>query len=363
MRKALSNNKLQLDVLDGLRGLAVLIVFLSHISNEGMPLFTFTDFSGTGKSGVFLFFILSSFLLTRPFVSADARDFNKDFFMSYFFRRFTRIYPLYFLYLLLGLVTTMISIIIFKLDRPMGVPFVLSPADFFEHLLLMQGWGVTWSVVVEFHYYLILPILALTHSVILKNKWHLSLLLTITLIMASQLFWPPLDSTNNDTRLGPYLPIFFMGALLAVFFHEWQKKKLTENKKIILVVDVLGVLAILLLVFTIPSVSTYILGRKIPFDYYHRQFTLFGVLWSMVVFSCVAGSGLLRKPFEISILRYLGHISFSVYLLHVITLKLVQKAASGLPMQGWIVLALTIAVSHMTYVLVERPASKIKWPH
>jgi len=361
MHKALSDNKFQLDVLDGLRGLAVLIVFLSHISNEGVPLFAFADFSGTGKSGVFLFFILSSFLLTRPFVHANTGAFNKNFFMNYFIRRFTRIYPLYFLYLLLGLVTTAMSTSIFKSDRPMGVPFAMSPTDFCEHLLLMQGWGVTWSVVVEFHYYLILPVLAIIHAVILKNKWHLSLILTTILIIVSQLLWPPSDSMNNDTRLGPYFPIFFIGALLAVFFHEWQKRKLSENKNLVHMVDVLGILAILLLVFTIPSVSTYIMGKEVPFDYYHRQFTLFGTLWAMLVFSCVAGSGLLRKPFELSILRYLGHISFSVYLLHVVVLKLVQKAVPGLPMQGWIVLALTITVSHVTYTLIERPISKIKW--
>ena len=53
----ISDNKLQINSLDGLRGLAVLAVFLSHTSNKGIFLIPNADFSGIGKSGVFLFFV------------------------------------------------------------------------------------------------------------------------------------------------------------------------------------------------------------------------------------------------------------------------------------------------------------------
>ena len=66
--RGLFDNKFQLDSLDGLRGLAALMVFLSHTSNEGIYFSSSFNFSGIGKSGVFLFFVLSSFLLTYPFV-------------------------------------------------------------------------------------------------------------------------------------------------------------------------------------------------------------------------------------------------------------------------------------------------------
>ena len=52
-----------LDALDGLRGLAVLVVIGSHLSNVGM--LPRPGLSGTGKSGVYLFFVLSAYLLTR----------------------------------------------------------------------------------------------------------------------------------------------------------------------------------------------------------------------------------------------------------------------------------------------------------
>jgi peptidoglycan/LPS O-acetylase OafA/YrhL len=51
--------KIHFSALNGLRGFAVLIVFFSHISNDNMHIFPNLDFSGIGKSGVYLFFILS----------------------------------------------------------------------------------------------------------------------------------------------------------------------------------------------------------------------------------------------------------------------------------------------------------------
>ena len=61
------NRTFQHDVLDGVRGLAVLLVILSHLANKDILLFEGLKYSGngSGKVGVYLFFVLSSFLLTR----------------------------------------------------------------------------------------------------------------------------------------------------------------------------------------------------------------------------------------------------------------------------------------------------------
>ena len=52
------NKKDHFKALDGLRGLAVLLVVLSHASLHNVYLFPGLDFSGMGKPGVFLFFVL-----------------------------------------------------------------------------------------------------------------------------------------------------------------------------------------------------------------------------------------------------------------------------------------------------------------
>ncbi len=359
--RELSNKEFQIDSLDGLRGLAVLIVFLSHTSLGGTYLLPFANFSGIGKSGVYLFFVLSSFLLTLPFVKKGEAAKNKCFLLNYSLRRFFRIYPLYFCYLLLGLITTLVLWKIIGSEKPVGIPFTLSFNGFLRHLLLIQGEGVTWSIPVEFHYYFILPLLALTYSVVIKNKLLLSVALTLVLIIVCQWFWPQSGALANDIRLRPYLPIFFMGSLLTVIYHRWQESSLSRNRKIALVVELSGMGAMITLICMTPSVFSHIMGKEVPFDFFHKQFILTGFLWSVVVFSCIAGFGVLRKIFEHPFLRYLGFISFSIYLLHVIAVAVVERVAPEIPMRGWIMLALTIVVSHVSWTLIEKPTSRIRF--
>ncbi|MBK9055180.1 MAG: acyltransferase [Chloroflexi bacterium] len=77
-----------MDSLDGLRGLAVLLVILGHTSNREAYFFPGANFAGMGKSGVFLFFILSSFLLTYPFLEKGEEARSKNFLLNYAIRRF-----------------------------------------------------------------------------------------------------------------------------------------------------------------------------------------------------------------------------------------------------------------------------------
>jgi peptidoglycan/LPS O-acetylase OafA/YrhL len=85
--------------LDGLRGLAVLLVLVGHsaIAFTGVPAFDWID--GYTSLGVQLFFVLSGFLITR--ILLDAKD-RPHYFRNFFARRSLRIYPLY--YALLGFV-------------------------------------------------------------------------------------------------------------------------------------------------------------------------------------------------------------------------------------------------------------------
>ena len=276
--RELSNRKFQMDSLDGLRGLAVLIVFLSHTSNRSIHLLPYADFSGIGKSGVYLFFLLSSFLLTYPFVAKGRSAFRKDFLINYSVRRVFRIYPLYLVYLLLGVVTTVLLWRLIGHDKPVGVPFVLSGSEFVQHLLLSEGKGVTWSILVEFHFYFVLPILAFIFSVALGNRLVSSVVFTTLLVIATQMIWPEADALRNDSRLGPY---------------NWRNGSLHENKVAIWLVELMGLISVVFLVAIIPSVATVLHGSHIPYNHYHNQFILYGVLWLFVVFASINGSGVL----------------------------------------------------------------------
>ena len=101
-----NNNNVRIPALDGVRGLAVLLVFFNHlILASGIDkdfwwdrqVFKLADASWLG---VDLFFVLSGFLITGiPFNSKGS---NK-YFRSFYGRRILRIFPLYYGYLILAL--------------------------------------------------------------------------------------------------------------------------------------------------------------------------------------------------------------------------------------------------------------------
>ena len=359
--KKLPRRKFQINSLDGLRGLAILLVFLSHTSNEEVYFLPFANLSGVGKSGVFLFFVLSSFLLTLQFIRNLEKGININYLINYFFRRFWRIYPIYILFLSFALITSLTLWKILNWEQPSGIPFILSISEFYQQLILAEGRGVTWSILVEFRYYFILPVIALTYFVIFKNKLFPSAILTTILIIISQVFYPPSESIANDPRLGPYLPIFLIGSLLALTFHQWNQSPLKNNQQVGLALDLLGLIALSILTYLTPAVSSFILGKEVGFDYYHKQFLLYACLWSMVLFSCVAGSGVLRDFFEIGFLRYMGFISFSFYLVHTIVLHpLIFLQIPDISLRPWIILGIVTAISHLSWMLIEKPTSKVR---
>jgi peptidoglycan/LPS O-acetylase OafA/YrhL len=81
--------------MDGARGLAVLIVFLSHSSGRQQALTSFLQFQGIGHIGVYLFFVLSGYLLADHLFHEYALKGNISI-QKFLIRRCCRILPLYY---------------------------------------------------------------------------------------------------------------------------------------------------------------------------------------------------------------------------------------------------------------------------
>jgi peptidoglycan/LPS O-acetylase OafA/YrhL len=357
--RELSEPSSQLDELDGLRGLAALIVFLSHTSNVGVRLFPHVDASGTGKTGVYLFFVLSAFLLTTPFLQAAADRAAAGRLTSYFTRRFWRIYPLYSGYLLVALIVTLACPASLPTVKSIGVPYPLSPGGFVDQLLLRRSTGVTWSILVECRYYLVLPVVAFAFSKISKSRVLVSLVLVATLIALAEIVWPKGAMRPNDSRLGPYLATFLLGSWMAVVHHDWQRRGLDADPRATAAVEACGLVAVIVLISLTPSVASWLVGRRIPVDHFHKESLWLGLLWSAVLLAAVHGRGGLRAALRMRWLRYIGFISFSVYLLHVVVIDVMLRVGPKAAYRGWIMLALTVAVSHAAWLLIERPTSRL----
>ncbi|MGA3182303.1 MAG: acyltransferase, partial [Verrucomicrobiota bacterium] len=101
LQKSDQTDQTHLPVLDGIRGLAILLVLVSHISErfkfDGHLLGSAKKIAFAGRTGVDLFFVLSGFLITG--ILWDAKE-NTHYFRNFYARRTVRIFPIYYVTLL-----------------------------------------------------------------------------------------------------------------------------------------------------------------------------------------------------------------------------------------------------------------------
>jgi peptidoglycan/LPS O-acetylase OafA/YrhL len=357
MKRSISDNQLQLDALDGLRGFAALIVIFSHTSNASMYFLPFLDARGIGKSGVFLFFLLSSFLLSRALILKGSSAFSLPSINHYAQRRFFRIYPLYTLYLLAALVSTALISSFFNREN-IGIPFSLTLSEFFNHIILTQGKGVTWSIAVEFKFYFVLPLLIFI-SQFFKSKLGLisEVVFLLFLVFITQLVSPQYESLTNDARLLPYMCIFILGVLLAVIQCHIESGIMNKNSFKALVP--LSYFSVLLLLFMTPSGGSLILG-DLSNNYFHKSFIQYALLWSVILLSIINFDTKLTTFFKGRALCFYGSLSFSIYLFHPIFIAIAKKLGVDSYISAWFVLISSTMISYLFFRFFELPVSKLK---
>jgi len=337
--------------LDGLRGLAVLFVIASHLSLAGMDIIPGLSLAGIGKVGVWLFFTLSSFLLTSQFISGVRNLYSIENWRIYFMRRVLRIYPLYTFVLLVGL--------IFKGSDYFNVTGV---HDFILRLFLIQAKGVEWSILVEFRFYIVLPVIILIINSLERvlgsktgHKW-----IVIALLVSSIALADVTRPSINLTSLRPYLSTFLMGVMAAyttVIFDE-QLNALSKNIKIIL--DLIALSVLVIIISLSPSIYGMIVGRVIPLDHFHGRLTEFSFLWSLVILACLYGAGLMRAILSLIGFRLIGSLSYGIYLWHPHIIKYVENTTELQSIyKACAVLILVFIISNITFFLIEKPFMKV----
>jgi len=207
----------------------------------------------------------------------------------------------------------------------------------------------------------VLPIAALVFTVPLRNRLLPAALLTVGLIAVSEYLWPQSRAENNDPGLGQYLPIFLLGSFLAVLHHHWRQRAWHENQMLKWLLETLGFGSLAVVILLMPSVKSFVTGAELDPSELHTAYLLYACLWSILLFACLNGRGFLRRCFESPALRYLGFISFSFYLLQDIFIEELPQSVRSLPAAAWLILLATVAASHISYALIERPFSRIKY--
>ena len=340
-----------ISALNGMRGFAALLVICSHTSLREMYFLPNIDLSGIGKSGVFLFFILSSFLLIRQFNFNGRSSFSPIALALYFKKRFFRIFPFYTLYLALAFLSTLALSLVGIQER--GIPFELSYVEFIKHIFLLEGKGVTWSIAVEFKFYFFLPVISF---LIFKVRAYDCLFpyFFIGLLMLCFVFlFPQYESLENDSRLFPYFQVFLFGALLA----ELQHKKSGLSSIGIISTQLLSLLGIAGLIIQVPSV--YSMFVQVEADYFSKNFFQQSLCWFSIMYCVLNSKGILTKFFEIRILQIFGALSFSIYLIHPIMIGVIAHANVEPVFSAWLVLLLSFITSYLSYKFIELPGMRL----
>jgi len=355
--------------LNGLRFIAAFLVIIHHIE-QIKSRFKIENYWGEGgiafigiigKLGVVLFFVLSGFLITYLLL-AEEHSFKKINIRQFYMRRILRIWPLYFLIIVLAFFV-LPNFEIFTYPG-FGKDIIYSNllwklllyAIFFPNLVITL-FGIvpyashTWSIGTEEQFYLIWPVL-----IKYLKKYRILLMLTIIVTYLAFKFFlqtsfanylPYKDVISSFWNTFP-IDCMAIGGLYSILL--FQKSKLL---KYLLRND--------LFYFSICLVTLFMIkGVYIP--YIHYEF--YSVLFGLIILNFSANNKI-KISLENKALNYLGNISYGLYIYHPIGIVLAISISILIGFNtNWLLyplsLLLTIIIAGLSYKYFENWFLKYK---
>ncbi|MFN8411192.1 MAG: acyltransferase [Anaerolineales bacterium] len=359
--------------LDGLRAVAFLIVFFFHTRN--LPF---------GWMGVQLFFVLSGFLITDILLKMKEKLPRREYFTKFYGRRFLRIFPLYYFYLILlaFLIYYLPTLKLNPLKSEIGAGFinqiwvaVFYVYDFFHassFFVRSRFFTHLWSLSVEEQFYLIWPLLIfLTPREKFKQLCFTAIglgfvfRLIITFIYRAQAFSFLLGDPQQAVNVLPFshLDAFAFGAYISRF--ELPRPRL-QLLALTISVPTIGLLTDYLSKGTFTSA----LGYDLPMTGFYKEvwgYTLLNYLFAVLIY-CVAHTNLFTSFLDLPPLRYLGKISYGLYVYHygIIAISMAIFRKYGFPysvrspITFVITMTATLLMATLSFYLLEKPLIDLK---
>lgn len=336
----------KLELLNGIRGFAILLVLLSHSSASGMVLHRQLDFTGAGRYGVFLFFVLSAFLLTRQFfIVGPGKRFSGQALAYYFSRRFLRIYPLFTAALVLNALLFWKGYVIIPVTGEMII----------KSLLLLDAEGLFWTVPVEFQYYFLLPLAAYILSLSSNLK---------TVVVFGTVFcgvWTYLVPPEYSVHVLPFIPIFALGSIGAKLFCSMNERGLQPTGRGQKIINSTAILILSLYFIITPHFYNLIFDADIGRVHFHDHFIALGMLGIALVLLTLYSTGIVRYLMESRFFVFWGKVSFSAYLGHKIVLVFIDQVGFLSPAWKFLLFFFfTGLFSFLSYHFFERPLASIR---
>jgi len=346
-----------------MRGVAALLVVLYHLQFGTvylLPVEKATPFLRVGYLWVDLFFVLSGFVIAYSAQTDERAPFDREQLKAFWLARVARIYPLHLFALLALLAVTIGEELVLGLTHggvALGALFSsASILNFLEQLFLLNAWGLTgrvgwnipsWSIGAEMVAYAVFPLLAA-----LTARRRRTALALMTLLPVIFYLWVATTTGVLDIVKGIAVLRCLAGFSLGMVVYALRERIAALPDALLGAMQAGGLLLVL---------ATMILGLN-------DVLVMPGFV--LLIAATWTDRGWLAAPLTSRPLHWLGEISYSVYLNHFWVLSgwhfVMLRVLAWLGVAPWIgrciviagAIMLVLAVSHITYRLIERPARR-----
>ena len=348
--------------LDGIRGIAVLQVFVAHFHwivstdpyfNAVTPWHWLNKTLEPGFLGVDIFFVLSGFLITSLLLKDRQRN-QSGMFRRFYMRRALRLLPALYAILIASFFVALWE------KFPMDIQWRTT----WHALLYLNNWNVVWnpnaaqndlghlwSLGIEEQFYIIWPAI-LIGLVALKipNKVIMGLIAISIAVVAwhrdelwdQGVSWLDLY-IRTDTRVDSLL----VGALFALIYRH-----IRINRKILNYAATIAFLGIAYIKYELPSGSFI----------YEGGFTVIAILAGIVILAAVQSAWIGNVVLTWKPLVILGKVSYGLYLWHMLVFQVMGRHFTWGPKSVRIVIGIMIvsAVTAASWFFIEKPFLRLK---
>lgn len=321
------------EVLDSFRGLAAIFVVIHHMHYVG----SMSEWSFFESSGLFveLFFILSGFVLSHSYAFKQNLKFR-----HFFISRTFRLMPLH--------IVTLLVLIVIEFGKLFASNYGLNfnseafsgtsnPNQIIPNLLLLQSWLPnveslswnlpSWSISIEYYLYMIFFI-----TLLLKENTKYTLWFLISIIMFICIF----NGSEIAKEILRGTSCFFAGTLIYLLYRKLQDK-ITFKKSYFTIIE-----SLILLLLTL-TISSDIESKSL----------IVTLLFCIQILIFSFEKGFISKILKQKVFQYLGKLSYSIYMIHLIILFCVLAVL--IIVQKIFKIELTLMINHARYIDFGNP--------
>jgi peptidoglycan/LPS O-acetylase OafA/YrhL len=352
--------------LDGIRGIAISLVLMVHvveIGGDGLIAGWLNAIARSGWLGVDLFFVLSGYLITR--ILLETRE-QPGYFRNFYARRALRIFPAYYLYLLI--VWLVVPHWIDALRGPDADAWLLPSAFYVQNIVMVadgtatawRGLDHLWSLAIEEQFYLLWPLLLWKVPARYLQGLCLAMIALAwgcKLALIALHDWPMAGYVLMPTRMDALAA----GAWVAVRLHDGHPQPIPKP-----VLAAVGIAFMVLVALFVRDHGLRLHGAPRIGIITSAAALVFAAAVYVCVRHDLQPRILLAAPLQV-----MGRYSYGIYLIHLAVIEMLQVDLqarllgslgpnTAMAVSAAVTVAVTVALAALSFHLYERPFLRLK---